>query len=78
MNIRHTSFVSIGFLQKLFGLCLNFSQFTIQLFFRERHGCGVEVFGWGRIPNNTESWSRTFLSDSDSGCRIGSFFTSHS
>ena len=39
-----------------------------------------EVFRWNRsrIPNNTGSRSRIFLSDSDSGCPIGSFFTSHS
>jgi len=37
-----------------------------------------EVFGWSRsrIPNNTGSRSRIFLSES--GCSIGSFFTSHS
>jgi len=35
-----------------------------------------EVFGWSRIPDNTGSRSRIFLSDS--GCPIGSFFTSHS
>jgi len=29
-----------------------------------------------RIPSNTGSWSRIFLSDS--GCPIGSLFTSHS
>ena len=37
-----------------------------------------EVFRWSRIPNNTGSQSRIFLSYSDSGCRIESFFTSHS
>jgi len=39
-----------------------------------------EVFGWSRsrIPNNTGSRSRIFLSDSDSGCPIESFFTPHS
>jgi len=37
-----------------------------------------EVFGWSRIPDNTGSWSQIFLSDSDSGCPIGSFFASHS
>jgi len=39
-----------------------------------------EVFGWSRsrIPNNTGSRSRIFLSDSDSGCPTGSVFTSHS
>jgi len=31
-----------------------------------------EVFGWSRIPNNTES--RIFLSSSNYGCPIGSFF----
>ena len=35
-----------------------------------------EVFVWSRIPNNTRSRSRIFLSDSDSGSPIGSFFTS--
>ena len=36
-----------------------------------------EVFGRSRIPNNTGSRSRTFLSDSDSGCPIGPFFLNH-
>jgi len=36
-----------------------------------------EVFGWSRnrMPNNTGSRSRIFLSDS--GCPIGSFFLYH-
>jgi len=40
----------------------------------------AEVFGWsqGRIPNNTGSRSRIFVSDSHSECPFGSFFTSHS
>jgi len=33
-----------------------------------------EVCGWSRIPNNTGSRSWIFLSDSDFGCPIGSFF----
>jgi len=33
-------------------------------------------FGWSRIPNDTGSRSRIFLSDSD--CPVGSFFTPHS
>jgi len=39
-----------------------------------------EFFGLSRsrIPNNTRSRSRIFLSDSDSRYPIGSFFTSHS
>jgi len=46
-------------------------------------GCGVgvvrsEVSGWSRsqsrIPNNTGSGSRIFLSDSDSGRPVGLFF----
>jgi len=34
---------------------------------------GSEVFGWSRISNNTGSRSRFFLSDTNSGCPIGSF-----
>ena len=33
-----------------------------------------DVFGWSRIPINSRSLSRTFLSDSDTGSPIGSFF----
>jgi len=39
-----------------------------------------KIFGWSRsrISNNTGSQRRIFLSDSDSGGPIRSFFTSHS
>ena len=37
-----------------------------------------EVFVWSRIPKNTGSRTRIFLSDSDSGWPIESFFASHS
>jgi len=43
---------------------------------RSRSHKESEVFGWSRIPNNTRSRSRIFLSDF--GCPLGSFFTSHS
>jgi len=59
------------FLQKKLGL-LSWS--------RSRSRKESEVFGWSRsrIPDNTGSRSRIFLSDSDSGSPFGSFFTSHS
>jgi len=34
-----------------------------------------DVFGWSWIPNNTRSRSRIFLSNSDCGYPVGSFFT---
>jgi len=40
---------------------------------RSRSRKESKVFGWTRIPDNTGSRSRTFLSDSDCGCQIGSF-----
>ena len=47
---------------------------------RSRSRKESDVFGWSRsrIPNNTGSRSRICLSDSNSGCPIGSYFTSHS
>ena len=41
---------------------------------RSRSRKESEFFGWSRIPNDTGSWIRIFLSDSYSGCPIGSFF----
>jgi len=37
----------------------------------------LNVFGGSRIPNNTGSRSRIFLSDSNSGCPIEALFKSH-
>jgi len=45
---------------------------------RSRSRKESEVFGWGWIPNNTGSRSRSRIFLSDSGCPIGSFLTSNS
>jgi len=56
-------------------LSVNFieSSWQYQPGLRSRSRKESEVFGWSRIPTNTGSRSRIFLSDY--GCPIGSFFT---
>ena len=56
--------------------CMSLPFNTSSVTLQQKPGFGVGSFGRSRIPDNTGCRSRIFFSDS--GCPIGSFFTSHS